>query len=301
MGAAAQNAHDDRYDMAAEYLEVVYRLWEGSWEDGAVARDRATGCSPTRPRCRGLVRRRALPRRRHPLVRAVAAADARAVPGRFVAARAALRRRPRRVRVRRRQRPSCDPAAVAQLREDVAAAGREPADVVVCSMISVIVDETERAAQDRATEYASYASADGALALLSGWSGKDYARPLDDQTSSEAIEAAARTQPRDIDAAARHVALAGSCPLVVGSPDHVADELESLREDTGVDGFNVTRQVMPESFVDFVDLVVPELQRRGVLKRAYAPGTLREKLFGHGAHLQPPHPAAAHRRWSSSA
>ena len=131
-----------------------------------------------------------------------------------------------------------------------------------------------------------------ALALLSGWSGQDYARPLDDQTPSEAIEAAAPDAARDIDAAARHVALAGSCPLVVGSPDHVAVELESRREDAGVDGFNVTRQVMPESFVDFVALVVPELQRRGVLERAYAPGTLREKLFGRGAHLRPPHPPA---------
>ena len=48
----------------------------------------------------------------------------------------------------------------------------------------------------------------------------------------------------------------------------------------------------PESFEDFVDLVVPELQRRGVYKHDYRPGTYREKLFGAGPHLAPPHPAA---------
>ena len=64
--------------------------------------------------------------------------------------------------------------------------------------------------------------------------------------------------------------------------------------ETGIDGFNLTRQVMPETFVDFVELVVPELQRRGVYKRDYAPGTLREKLFGY-PRLNERHPAAAYR------
>lgn len=302
MGADGQTGHDARYDMAAEYLDVVYRLWEGSWEDGAVVRDRARGvfADPAKVhrvtyagehyRVDGIHLSEPSPQRTPVLFQAGSSR-----PGqRFAAAHAEC------VFVAGNDR-AATAATVAQLREDVAAAGRDPAAVVVCSMISVIVDVTERAAQDKAREYASYASPEGALALLSGWSGKDYALALDAQTSSEAIAAAARAQPRDIDAAARHVALAGSCPLVVGSPDHVADELETLREDTGVDGFNLTRQVVPETFVDFVDLVVPELQRRGVFKRGYAPGTLREKLFGHTANLQPPHPAASHRGWAGSA
>src|SRR5215217_3698954 len=48
MGAARQTAHDDRYDVAEEYMDVVYKLWEGSWEDDAVVRDRASGVF-TRP------------------------------------------------------------------------------------------------------------------------------------------------------------------------------------------------------------------------------------------------------------
>jgi alkanesulfonate monooxygenase SsuD/methylene tetrahydromethanopterin reductase-like flavin-dependent oxidoreductase (luciferase family) len=187
-------------------------------------------------------------------------------------------------------------AAVEQFRDQVEAAGRQRSDVLVYALVSVIVDETERAARRKLEEYESYVSPEGALALLSGWSGKDYARPLAAQSSTDAIHAAARVAPRDVQATARRTALSGASPLVVGSPSHVADELESWMDETGIDGFNLTRQVMPETFVDFVDMVVPELQRRGALQREYAPGTLREKLSGGPPRLRPPHPAAGFRR-----
>jgi alkanesulfonate monooxygenase len=64
-----------------------------------------------------------------------------------------------------------------------------------------------------------------------------------------------------------------------------------------VDGFNVSYAVTPDSFVDLVELVIPELQRRGAFKQEYARGTLREKLFEGGqSHLPARHPAAAYRR-----
>jgi alkanesulfonate monooxygenase len=85
--------------------------------------------------------------------------------------------------------------------------------------------------------------------------------------------------------------------VVVGSPVEVADALQSWVADTGVDGFNLAYAVTPETFSDFVDLVVPELQSRGVYKRDYAPGTLREKLYGPGrARLPANHPAARFRQ-----
>ena len=64
-----------------------------------------------------------------------------------------------------------------------------------------------------------------------------------------------------------------------------------------MDGFNLSRTVMPECLEAVVELLVPELQERGAYKREYAPGTYREKLFGpgQGARLAPPHPAAAWR------
>jgi len=83
---------------------------------------------------------------------------------------------------------------------------------------------------------------------------------------------------------------------VVGSPEEVAEELIAWVEETDVDGFNLAYAVMPETFADFVDLVVPELQRRGRYKRDYAPGTLREKFYGRGrARLGVDHPAVRFR------
>jgi hypothetical protein len=62
-------------------------------------------------------------------------------------------------------------------------------------------------------------------------------------------------------------------------------------QDAGVDGLNVQYVVSPGTFEDFVDHVAPELRRRGLMQTAYAPGTLREKLFGGGAYLPDEHPA----------
>jgi hypothetical protein len=81
----------------------------------------------------------------------------------------------------------------------------------------------------------------------------------------------------------------------VGNASQVADALQAWVDETGVDGFNLSRTVVPESFVDFVDHVVPELQNRGIYKTAYTEGTLRHKLFGQGDRL-PDHHAAAQFR-----
>jgi alkanesulfonate monooxygenase SsuD/methylene tetrahydromethanopterin reductase-like flavin-dependent oxidoreductase (luciferase family) len=84
-------------------------------------------------------------------------------------------------------------------------------------------------------------------------------------------------------------------PPIVGSAEQVAEALIGWVEETDVDGFNLSRTVMPECLEDAVDLLVPALQERGAYKRAYAPGTFRDKLFGTGPLLPPPHPAAARR------
>jgi hypothetical protein len=70
----------------------------------------------------------------------------------------------------------------------------------------------------------------------------------------------------------------------VGAPDRIADELESWVADTGIDGYNLTRTVTPESFEDFVNLVIPVLQERGSYKRDYA-RDLARKTFPAWCHL----------------
>ncbi|MBN9279272.1 MAG: 5,10-methylene tetrahydromethanopterin reductase, partial [Hyphomicrobium sp.] len=84
----------------------------------------------------------------------------------------------------------------------------------------------------------------------------------------------------------------GVQPIVVGSPKTVADELERWVVEADVDGFNLIVPIKPESMSDFVELVVPELQRRGMFKKEYGTGTLRDKLYGKGAKTPANHPSA---------
>lgn len=76
----------------------------------------------------------------------------------------------------------------------------------------------------------------------------------------------------------------------------LADELRSWVEEGEVDGFNLSRLVVPESYADFIDLVIPELQDRGLYKTAYGEGSLRRKLFGAHDLLPPRHAGATFRR-----
>ena len=81
---------------------------------------------------------------------------------------------------------------------------------------------------------------------------------------------------------------------LVGSIESIADQLVGWVEDTGIDGFNLSRTVVPECIDDVVELLVPALQERGAYKRSYAEGTYRDKLFGR-ARLPASHQAARYR------
>jgi alkanesulfonate monooxygenase len=193
---------------------------------------------------------------------------------------------------------------VADIRRRAASCGRDPAEILIFTMMTIVTDRSDALAQAKLAEYRTHVSEEGALALMSGWTGVDFAAlPLDEpvryaehNAMVSALEAFTTADPdrtwtvREI---AAHAAIGGRGPVVVGAPGRVAEEMLSWVEETGVDGFNLAYAVTPETFVDFVDLVVPELQARGVYKAAYAAGTLREKLYGAGrARLPDTHPAA---------
>jgi hypothetical protein len=96
--------------------------------------------------------------------------------------------------------------------------------------------------------------------------------------------------------AAEWLGVGGYSPLISGSPGTVADEVTDWMNETGIDGFNVKYIVSPRDMTAFVDLVVPELQDRGVYKTRYEEGTFREKLYGRGQrHLLPEHPGAGYK------
>ena len=178
-------------------------------------------------------------------------------------------------------------------------------------MMTVITAATREAAQEKLRDYLRYVSEEGALALMSGWTGLDFSTlPPDEPVRFEqrdamtsALEAFTIADPerswtmREI---ARHAAIGGRGPVIVGSFSEIADELQTWVAETDVDGFNLAYAVTPETFADIVDLVVPELRRRGVYKLDYMPGTLREKLFVPGqARLPSDHPAARVRPTAS--
>lgn len=308
IGQQAQKDHDVRYDYADEYLEVVYKLLEGSWEEGAVLRDRERRifsdpskihpidhrgtffsvpgihlCEPSPQRTPVLYQAGASSRGKQ-----FAAAHAECV---FVAppSKALLKK------------------TVADIRRRAEEAGRDPRSILIFSKLTTILGETDREAQAKWQEYKQYVSYEGALALISGWTGIDFAQYQPDQVLKylhtnaiqSAVEAFSTADPNrqwTVQGLADWVGIGGFGPLLVGSPQTVADEIQAWVEETDVDGFNLAYALTHETFTDVVELLVPELQKRGVYKKEYQPGTLREKLFGAGPRLEAPHPGAGYRR-----
>lgn len=173
--------------------------------------------------------------------------------------------------------------------------------ILIFAMFTIIVAPGEAEAAEKLHEYRSYIDYEGALALMSGWTGIDLSSydPDDELRASKtnanlsALESFTVSEPdrrwkiREI---TEFVGLGGRGPVVVGSPTQVADLLQQWIEETDVDGFNLAYAVMPETYEDIIDLLIPELQRRGVYKKEYRTGSLREKLFGQGPFLPEDHP-----------
>jgi alkanesulfonate monooxygenase SsuD/methylene tetrahydromethanopterin reductase-like flavin-dependent oxidoreductase (luciferase family) len=173
--------------------------------------------------------------------------------------------------------------------------------------LKVITGATETAARKKYDEFFEQINYDGALALLSGWSGIDFGQ-LDPDQPLEYVETNAvrtlvhaftKADPgrkwtlRDL---ARFVGIGGGGPVIVGAPEQIVDALQEWVR-AGVDGFNLAYAITPGTFADFVEGVVPVLQRRGLMQTEYQDGTLREKLYGRGhARLRAPHPAARYRQ-----
>lgn len=306
-GHDKQLPHDERYALAAEFMEVVYKLWEGSWEDDAVLRDKVrrifarpekihkvhhTGkyfkmdayhiCEPS-------------PQRTPILFQAGTS-----VTGREFAAQHAEC-----VFISGRT-PKMGAETVADLRERARTLGRNPENLKVFAGQTVIAAPTDHEAQAKLEDYRRHVSAEGALSLLSGYLGIDLGTAdLDAPLASLEINAIRsmvenfiRSDPnrnwtlRDM---AERAALGTKTPLV-GSPKTIADAMTGWMEEAGIDGFNISYLVSPGDFTAFVDLVVPELQRRGVYKTEYGEGTLRAKLYGQGKNrLLPDHPGVSYR------
>lgn len=308
LGLDTQIAHDDRYEIAEEFLDVTYKLWEGSWEDDAVQRDRESGVFTD-------------PARVHPIGH-----DGRhyRVPGIHLAEpspqrtpvmfQAGASPRGREFAAKHGEaifinglRPEITRPVTDDIRERAEALGRPRDSVKILTLVTVVVAATDEEAQAKLDDYRQYVSVEGALALYGGWSGLDLSQfdpdvPLEYVDTDAARSALSiftkadperKWTPRDI---AHYVGIGGIGPVIVGSAATVADELERWIEVGGVDGFNIAYVITPGSFEDVVEHLVPELRRRGRTWDDYPEGTLRGRLTGDGSAVVPSwHPAHAYR------
>ncbi|TLD96368.1 LLM class flavin-dependent oxidoreductase [Helicobacter jaachi] len=306
---AKELPHDERYDVAEEYMEVIYKLLEGSWEDDAVILDRESGdfanpykvhhighhgkyydvpgihlCEPSIQRTPVLFQAGNSPRGR-----AFSAKHAEAM---FIA-------------------PPLQYAktAVAQIRQELIKAGRDPYSAKIYLLATIITDESESLAQAKYKDLLKYAHKEGALVVNSGWLGVDLSKykldePLDKIQSNAMLGKVEAMSNSTIDGQRAWtlgdlLKLSGigapQAPRIIGSPKQVADTLQDIIAQTDADGFNLSYATTPGTFEDVVRYVVPELQKRDAYKHEYAKGSLRNKLFGKGDRLDSTHIGSQYR------
>ncbi len=290
IGLAGQSAHDDRYDLADEYMEVIYGLLEGSWQDDAVVSDRINGIYADPAKVRKINHQgkqynldamhlcEPSPQRTPVLYQAGSSTRGRE----FAATHAEC------VFVNG-QKIEGVRAIVDDIGARAVAAGRFPDDIKIFMGATIVTGRTDKEAREKFEDYRSHASSEGALVHAAASLGIDFAGyDLDEpiRTAKSAaivsnVEAMTRSAgPQWTKRKLLEQMVLGSRQMpMVGSAEKIADTLADWVDQVGIDGFNLSRTVAPECFDDVIELVIPILQERGLYKTAYREGSLREKLF----------------------
>jgi len=305
LGLKTQLDHDQRYDLADEFLDVVYRLWESSWEDDALLVDRTHGIYADPEKVHDIAfvgeyfsvpgKHLVNPSPQRTPVIFQAGASARG--GQFAA------RHGEGVFING-MRKDIAGKLVAGLRGEAERQGRPGGSLKIMQQMTVIVADSDAAAERKYREALDYALDEGSLALWGGFTGLDMSQFTPDQVLKNVETNAIRSVLNLLTTAdpdkqwttqdiAEFMRVGGLGPVIVGSPQSVADEIESWVESADIDGINLFHAVSPETYEEFVDLVVPELQRRGRARVGYEGETLREHYFGAGMTQVPDHHPAA--------
>ncbi|MBS4208908.1 LLM class flavin-dependent oxidoreductase [Bacillus sp. FJAT-50079] len=308
IGQETQISHDERYDIASEYLEVCYKLWEGSWEDDAVKVDKEKGIY-TDPdqvhdiqhegkyfKVPGAHLSEPSPQRTPVLFQAGASAKGRG----FAVTNAELMFI---------GAPTITAAkhTVKKIREDAEKLGRNPEEIKILTMITPVVGRTEEEALAKYNEYKEHISYEGALALFGGWTGVDLSgydpdeslEYVENDAIRSTLESFTKIDPHKkwtVGEIAKSIGVGGMGTAVVGTPEQIVDTLEEWVDVAGVDGFNIAYAISPGTFKDFAEYVVPVLQERGRVPLEYEGTTLRDQLFGKGDQLPAHHPGKQYHK-----
>jgi FMN-dependent oxidoreductase (nitrilotriacetate monooxygenase family) len=291
-GVESHMDHDERYDRADEFLSVVTALWE-SWEDGALIMDQASGEFADPDKVHEINHKGTYFSVRGPLT------VPRTPQGRPVILQAGSSGRGQQFASTWADMIfTADPSlAVAQKhykeqKDQIAASGRNPDEVKQLPMAYVVVGETQAIAEEKERLFlGSYVHPVASLALLSEVLNYDFSKhDLDEVVSEEMIGASSGLRGlatgvrnhlgRDVtvrDLAAHRATLLQG-PRFVGTADSVADQMQEWFESGGCDGFVLAATHLPGAFEEFVRMVVPILQERGLFRREYEGPTLREHL-----------------------
>ena len=293
--------HEERYEIAEEYLEVIYKLLEGSWADNAVVNDRKRRIYVDPGRVRKIHHHGAYFDVAGPHL---SAPSTQRTPVLF---QAGMSERGREFATRHAEcvfvvgSSRSGEAIEADLEKRLRLNGRSRADIKLIGGVAPIVGGTEAEAKTKRKEYEQTLSIEAGLAHISGNIGADLGDIDPDQPlesfETERVQGFIKNLLESAPPGTRTMGdliktnLAGA--WLSGSVEQVADELER-RFNNGIDGFNLTYTVTPGTFIDFVEGVVPILQERGLVQHDYAEGSLRTKLFGDDR-LPTTHPVAEFR------
>ncbi|MCA3301580.1 MAG: LLM class flavin-dependent oxidoreductase [Roseomonas sp.] len=294
MGADDHLEHDLRYDRADEFLEIVLSHWD-SWGDDAIIQDRESGIFADPSKVRRLDHKGKWFKSRGPFT------VPRTPQGRPVLIQAGQSGRGKTFAARWGDlvfviyaNMEVAKRGYRDFKEQVAASGRDPATVRICPAVYCIVGETEAAAEEKRALIDGLAKPVDGLSLLSEALNYDFAsKGLDDAFTDDELAGIKGLQAlRD-----RVVASSGKrnptlrdfveitgrgtireFPVFCGTPKRVADEMQAWLEGGACDGFVLAATHMPGTYEEFVRLIVPELQRRGVFRKEFTGTTLRENL-----------------------
>jgi N-acetyl-S-(2-succino)cysteine monooxygenase len=284
--------HDLRYEIATEFVDVVRGLWD-CWDDGAIVPDRATGTfldkSKVRPldhkgrffNVKGPLNMERCPQGQPVIIQAGGSA-----PGQELSARSADL-----VFSVVNGDPTSAKAAYDSLKARVIKHGRRPEHVPILPGVMPIIGETDAQAKEQLDRLQSWLTPTNALTLVSQRLGYDIAGyPLDGpipdfaqktdrgQAFSNTLLEMARREKMTLRDLYNITAAARGHWVIYGTPKRIADIFEEWFAAERADGFVVMPAYFPGAFDDFVNLVVPELQRRGLYRKEYSGPTLRDHL-----------------------